>query len=798
MATPLHVVACGLCSPLGLDRRATVLEVAARADAIAEHDSSDDRGRPIRASALELLAAGASRTQRMCELAAAAFDELIVAAEALAIRELPMLLALPEPDGGAAWQIDPLWQTLVVRADAHGLRITPARHPRLAPEGVQRLGAAGLFVLLEAAAELFEGSQVEHLVIGAVDSRCDPTSLIELARAERTIDAGPEGYVPGEGAGFLLLTRRVGALPIRLRPFTIVATTTANEPEPFAQREPSRSVGLTRALQQLRDRLNPGARIDHALSCQWDAGYWGGELARAYVRNPSLFPEPFTIDAITETLGVPGAAAPMLQLGVAMHLASSLAARNFEPARVLVYGCAEAGSVGACVLEAGPETSLFEPAEAAALPAALLIHPRRDRFEAGRLVDHLELVGSLLVERFDDLRYPPGPWPEIERIEERIRARVWACSGRGGDVRTLTRALLDHHDPSVELAAGYLLIGSGLPEDRDDVVRRMLLVDEGDELAIWRSAIAHALHGQDASVLAPLLTSPRPAIQAAALDMFDELELRPYELLIGILAADEVDPEVADRALGLLARSGADRAVEFVEAMWLADPEDANALELLLALGRRDALDHLRLIVAGGGMPSADLLEVWALASGTRDAGIFADLADLVASAAPPELERAHLWALSSHGSTSAVPALLAALEHPSLRRDAAIGLERILGAGFIELTWLPDEDAVDPTREGETRLRIIEDPDRWRDFWATHQGDFRWDRRHRLGVPLDHRARVEELGLPSALPAMRRQAIRELAADIGVPLYFGFNWPIAVQHEAIARLLHWLEAATA
>lgn len=794
----LQVVACGLCSPLGLDRRATVLEVAARANVIAEREVVDERGQPIRASSLDLLAPRASRTQRMCELAAAAFDELIVAAEALAIRELPILLALPEPDGGAAWQIDPLWQTLLVRADAHGLRLTPSRHAMLAPEGVCRLGAAGLFVLLQAATELFETSTIEHLVIGAVDSRCDPSSLIELARAERTIDSGPEGYVPGEGAGFLLLTRRVGALPIRLRPFTIVAIGTGTESEPFGQREPSRSAGLTDALQQVREQLGPGDRIDHALSCQWDAGYWGGELSRAYIRTPSVFPEPFAIDAIAETLGVPGAAAPILQLGVAMQLASTLTARSLEPARVLIYGCAEAGSVGACVLAAGPDTSLFEPAESAALPAALLIHPRRDRFEAGRLVDHLELVGSSLIERFDDLADPPGPWPELERIEDRIRTRVWACSGRGGDVRALTRTLLDHHDPSVVLAAGYLLIGSGLPEDRDDVVRRMLLIDDADELAIWRSAIAHALHGQDAGVLAPLLTSPHPAIQAAALDMFDELELRPYELLIGILAADEIDATVSSRALGLLARSGAERADEFVEAMWLADPDDAHALELLLALGRRDALDHLRQIVVGGGMPSAAMLEVWALAADSRDAGLFADLAELVAGAAPPELQPAHLWALSSHGSPTAVPALLAALEHPSLRRDAAIGLERILGAGFIESTWLPDDDADDPTRAGETRLRIVEDPDRWRSFWADHQARFAWDRRYRHGKPLDHRARVEELGMACALPAMRRQAIRELAADIGVPLYFGFNWPIMIQHEAIARLLHWLEVASA
>src|SRR5690554_1114801 len=179
MGAPLHVVACGLCSSLGLDRRSTQVELAAGADLFEETEVLDSRGQPIRASRLELLPASASRTERMVGLAALAIEEPLGVARALGLESLPIMLALPETDGGGAWRVEPIWAALFERASSIGVGLVPITHVQAIRDGTRRSGAAGLFELLEIADGLLE-SGIDPLVIGAIDSRCDPTSLIEL------------------------------------------------------------------------------------------------------------------------------------------------------------------------------------------------------------------------------------------------------------------------------------------------------------------------------------------------------------------------------------------------------------------------------------------------------------------------------------------------------------------------------------------------------------------------------------------------------------------------------------------
>lgn len=784
MAGPIHLLACGLCSPLGLERRSTLLELAAGADVFAETDVLDERGQPIRACRLDLLPASASRTERMASLATLAIEELLQLVRVLGLAgPLPIMLALPEDDGGGRWQVEPIWAALLERASALGLVLEPLRNLAELPDGTRRSGAAGVFQLLTIAEALLDAGR-DPLVIGAVDSRCDPASLTELARGRRLIDGGTEGYLPGEGAGFLLVTRQVPSLQTLARPFSIVAHTHDLEPRSFKQPEPSDAIGLTRALRRLRIGPPAISRVERALSCQWDAGYWGRELVFAYLRNAELFPEPLRVDLVAERLGNPGAAAPMLLLGQALDVALRGAKQTEQQTRVLVYGCAEAGPLGGCVVEAGPHSGLLE------LPIVASTSPEQLAFEADRLADHLEQVGSLLVARFDDLRRSIYPWPELRELERRLGDRVWVAAERGRRLGPAVADLLDHDDPDVVRACAYLLVAAGSVDQHEQALARMRgFADDEDELPLWRSGIAHALYGRDAGSLVGLLDGAEPALAVAVLDMLDELGHRPPELAVALLDDPERDPEVRLRALALLANNGPAVALARVDAAWRAAPEDPRLVELMLALGRHDVLDQLRLALVQGRALSAAIYEVWSLAASSRDAFAFAQLAER------DTLEPLQVWALSSFGSVTAVPALLAALEHPTLAMDAAIALERILGAGMIASVWIPDADAVNPEREGESRLQVIVDPQRWREVWAACSSRFDPGARYRHGRLLDHRVRVDELARSDALLCMREQALRELRAGSGTPLYIGLSWPIFAQQQAIERLRSWLGA---
>ena len=354
----MHVVALGLCSPLALDRRGTQREVGADADAFTETELLGPGGVPLRSSRLELVAKAASRSERMAALAARAFAELGAVAQSLGASRLPIMLALPELDGGASWRPEPIWLAIAEAAAAFGVSVAPIVDATMT-DGTRCAGAAGVFQLLTVAEARLDAG-VDPLVIGAIDSRCDPTSLIELARARRLIDGGREGYMPGEGAGFVLVSRNRGLCPPGAQPFSIVAHTHDHEAQSFAQRAPSAALGLTRAFRRVRESPLVRGRVDLALSCQWDAPYWGRELVSAYLRNAELLPEPLRVDLIAESLGNPGASAPLLQLGCALDVGARVAGARQGPATILVYGCAEAGSLGACVVEAAPGSALLE------------------------------------------------------------------------------------------------------------------------------------------------------------------------------------------------------------------------------------------------------------------------------------------------------------------------------------------------------------------------------------------------------------------------------------------------------
>lgn len=784
MNAPLHVIALGLASPLGLDRRSTQLELDAGTDVFEESELLDARERPIRACRLATLPARASRGERMLELGVLALCEIIDVALALGLTRLPLVLALPEPDQAAHYRLAPLLEGLLAHARAQGLSLVPCTAHAAIPEGVRRSGCAGVFELLTLAAALLDAGH-DPLLLGAIDSRCDPTSLLELARAGRVLDLGPEGYIPSEGAGFVLLARDLAKLPTRLAPPAIVAVAHDVEPRPFAQLEPSAALGLTRALRSVRIGPPALARVDHALSCQWDATYWGRELVQAYLRNAELFPEPLRVDAISTSLGNPGAAAALLQLGRALALARARADASQQLARALVYGCSEAGPLGALVVEARPGATLLEGPLVP--PSALALH-----FERERLRDHLERIGSLLVERHDDHVVARYPWPELAAIEQRLDSHVLAARDRAGRMPGVLEQLLDESDPELDIdivrAATHLLARIGAPEQHARVCEQLEGLDAA-ELALARTSLVLALQGQQAEPLvAHLLAHERVELRRLALELCDALEQRPVEWVLALLAQPELDDALRCAALWLLARSGDARARPVIEDAWLREPERAEWIELMLALGRHDVLDHLRLAHQQGRALPSSIDEVWALAAGPRDAEHFARLATL-------PLDEGRIWALSSHGGIEAIPPLLDALDDATLAPFAALALERMLGAGLITSTWIPDADAELPEREGETRLLPTLDASRWRSAWAQLAPRFAKGARIRLGRPLDAVARIDELALEHALPDMRSRALRELAASLGTPLYFGFDWSITTQQRALARLRAWLEA---
>lgn len=345
----LALLKLGLCTPLGLTARATQVEMAAGTVRFFETDVLDTTGEPVRASVLTLLAPALSRTERMASLAVTALQEALTEVASLGIDRLPLLLALPEPGSGAPWHQEELLRTLEGAASPVRLEVSDKT---LFPEG-----RAGFFRALAEASRLLVSRKSEWVLVGGVDSLCDRKSLAHHARAGRSLGPGTrDGTLPGEGAGFILLTSSLSAGPRGELPLgRLLGSALAREPHAFLQRKPNLAEGLSDAFRQLRQHPVAGTRrADHLFSCQTGESFWAQEFNSAYLRNAPLMPEPLTVSLVADSLGDVGAAAGAIQLGSALHHLRKRAAAHGESARVLIYGCADAGQVGACIIEGKP------------------------------------------------------------------------------------------------------------------------------------------------------------------------------------------------------------------------------------------------------------------------------------------------------------------------------------------------------------------------------------------------------------------------------------------------------------
>ncbi|OJT18920.1 hypothetical protein BO221_39725 [Archangium sp. Cb G35] len=340
------IVGLGLCTPLGLTARTTQVEMAAGTVRFFETGVLDATGEPVRASVLKLLDPRLSRTERMVSLAVTALQEALKEVAPHDLAHLPLLLALPEPGSGAPFDMEAV-RGVLNRAAA------PVRL-EVSKDALFHEGRAGLFRALAEATQILKSRQASWVLVGGVDSMCDRQSLAHHARTGRTLGPGtPDGILPGEGAGFILLTSTELSRQRRLKSRgRVLGCALSHEPHSFLQRKPNMAEGLTNAFRQLRLHPLTGARrVDHILSCQTGETFWAQEFNYAYLRNAALMPEPLTMSQVAESLGDAGAAAGAIQLGSALHLLGRLEKSSEEPVRILIYGCADAGQTGACIIE---------------------------------------------------------------------------------------------------------------------------------------------------------------------------------------------------------------------------------------------------------------------------------------------------------------------------------------------------------------------------------------------------------------------------------------------------------------
>ena len=175
---------------------------------------------------------------KLAKMAAAAIGECFNAAVDEKPERIPVLVCIAEPERPGRFQS--LERVILERIEEElGLRLHP--HSRVIEQG--RVG--GAVALLQARRMLAQG-RYPRMVVAGVDTFLTGATLAAYNREDRLLTkSNPNGFIPGEAAGAVLLGSWDEDMPARL---LVRGLGFEREPAPFGSGRPSRADGLVRAV----------------------------------------------------------------------------------------------------------------------------------------------------------------------------------------------------------------------------------------------------------------------------------------------------------------------------------------------------------------------------------------------------------------------------------------------------------------------------------------------------------------------------------------------------------------------
>jgi 3-oxoacyl-[acyl-carrier-protein] synthase-1 len=268
-----------------------------------------------------------AREARMLRLAAAAIAECL---QALPAGEAaPVLsLALPETE-----TTRPLDHTKFLERLS---RQTGGRFDARRSDASHR-GRAGGLAAVGQASEAIRLGRAKFVLAGGVDTYRDLYVLGTLDMEKRVKSAANlDGFIPGEGAGFLLLAD--GAATGAWAKVTPVART--EEPGHLYSEQPYKGDGLALAFQQLLQSGAVAAPVQEVYSSMNGENHWAKEWGVAHIRNNGSFAPSHGMHHPADCYGDTGAGCGPLMVG----LAALGIKEGYRKSPALVYASSDRGA----------------------------------------------------------------------------------------------------------------------------------------------------------------------------------------------------------------------------------------------------------------------------------------------------------------------------------------------------------------------------------------------------------------------------------------------------------------------
>jgi 3-oxoacyl-[acyl-carrier-protein] synthase-1 len=213
-------------------------------------------------------------------------------------------------------------------------------------------GRAAGIECLQLAQHRLNHQKVDFVLVGGSDSYADVLRLRDPDARERLLTPeSMDGFAPGEGAGFVLLTRHPErALNRNGHVIGISRVGVSQEPGHLFSNQPYRGDGLDQAFKEVLSECS--SKIGAIYSSMNGEHHWAKEYGVAYTRNRDRFHDPVRLEHPADCFGDLGAATGAVLLG----LAAEGLWRDKASTAHLVYASSDGATRAAAVLEKIPQT----------------------------------------------------------------------------------------------------------------------------------------------------------------------------------------------------------------------------------------------------------------------------------------------------------------------------------------------------------------------------------------------------------------------------------------------------------
>jgi 3-oxoacyl-[acyl-carrier-protein] synthase I len=212
------------------------------------------------------------------------------------------------------------------------------------------LGRASALMAIEAGINALEQGKAASVIVGGVDSFLDLKLLAELDAEGRIL--GPqvmEGFIPGEGAAFLVLKPQ-GAAAVG-QPIFALGASSLPDPGHRYGKEPAKGEGLAKTLDQLRATLGSSPSPVNTTFAgfngeNFDAKLWG--VAR--LRHTDFFTPTMSMQHPASSIGDTGAACGAIM----SSLAAMALARGDRMGTALIWAASDFEMRACALLSTSP------------------------------------------------------------------------------------------------------------------------------------------------------------------------------------------------------------------------------------------------------------------------------------------------------------------------------------------------------------------------------------------------------------------------------------------------------------